>query len=183
MRLRNTLSGTVEELRPLEPGVVRMYSCGPTVYRYAHLGNLRSYLMADWIRRALEVQGLQVLHVKNITDVGHMRQEMLEQGEDRVIAAALAEGKTPQEIAEFYTQAFLRDEERLGILPATVYPKASEHVPEMVELTRRLEEQGYAYEVQGNVYYAVAQFAEYGKLSGNTQGDLLEGVRVEADPL
>ena len=94
MRLYNTLSRKVEELQPLEPGVVRMYSCGPTVYRYAHLGNLRTYLMADWIRRALEIQGLSVVHVKNITDVGHMRQEMLEQGDDKVIAAALAEGKT-----------------------------------------------------------------------------------------
>ena len=94
MRLFNTLTKRVEELHPLEPGVVRMYTCGPTVYRYAHIGNLRFYLMADWIRRVLENQALQVIHVKNITDVGHMRQEMLERGEDKVIAAAQAEGKT-----------------------------------------------------------------------------------------
>ena len=92
LRLYNTATKQVEEVRPLEPGVVKMYTCGPTVYRDAHIGNLRSYLMADWIRRALEVQGLRVSHVKNITDVGHMRQEVLEQGEDKVIAAALAAG-------------------------------------------------------------------------------------------
>ena len=183
MWLRNTLSRKVEELHPIEPGVVRMYSCGPTVYRYAHLGNLRTYLMADWIRRALEVRGLRVIHVKNITDVGHMRQEMLEQGEDKVIASALAEGKTPQEIAQFYTEAFHLDESKLGILPASHFPKATDHIQEMIQVTQRLEERGYAYAVQGNVYFAVSQFSDYGKLSGNIQGDLLEGVRVEVDPL
>ena len=183
MWLRNTLSRKVEELQPLEPGVVRMYSCGPTVYRYAHIGNLRTYLMADWIRRALEGQDLRVIHVKNITDVGHMRQEMLEQGEDKVIASALAEGKTPQEIAQFYTEAFHRDETKLGILPATYFPKATDHIQEMVQVTQKLEERGYTYEVQGNVYFAVSQFSDYGKLSGNIGGDLLEGVRAELDPL
>ena len=183
MKLYNTLYRTTEELRPLEPGVVRMYSCGPTVYRFAHLGNMRTYLMADWIRRALELQGLRVVQVKNITDVGHMRQEMLERGEDKVIASAIAEGKSPQEIAEFYTQAFHRDEARLGISPATHSPRATDHVSEMIQIIRRLEERGYAYEAQGNVYFNVSRFADYGKLSGNTQEALLEGVRVEADPL
>ncbi len=183
MRLYNTLSRQTEELQPLEPGVVRMYSCGPTVYRYAHIGNMRTYLMADWIRRSLELQGLRVIHVKNITDVGHMRQEMLEQDEDKMIASALAEGKTPQEIAEFYTQAFVRDEERLGIAPPTYTPRATDHIQEMVEIVRRLQENGYAYEVQGNVYFDVARFPDYGGLSGNIQESLLEGVRVEVDPL
>ena len=183
MRLRNTLSKVAEEVRPLEPGVVRMYTCGPTVYRYAHLGNLRSYLMADWVRRALESQGNRVVHVKNITDVGHMRQEMLETGGDKVIVEALAEGKTPQQIAQFYTGVFLRDEEKLGILPATHFPRATDHVEDMVLIIQRLEEQGYAYEVQGNVYFAVSKSPGYGRLSGNTGLDLLEGVRAEADPL
>ena len=183
MRLYNTLSRKTEELQPLEPGVVRMYSCGPTVYRFAHLGNMRTYLMADWIRRALEIQGLRVIQVKNITDVGHMRQEVLEQGEDKMIASALAEGKTPQEIAEFYTQAFYRDEEKLGISPATHSPKATDHIQEMVQIVQRLQEKGYAYEVQGNVYFDVTKFSDYGKLSGNVQESLLEGVRVEVDPL
>ncbi len=182
MRLFNTLSRSVEPFQPLEPGLVRMYSCGPTVYRHAHIGNLRTYLMADWIRRGLEAQGLSVVHVKNITDVGHMRQEMLERGEDKVIASALAEGKTPREITDFYEEAFHRDEAKLGILPATHFPRATDHIDGMVRITERLMERGYAYEVDGNVYFAVTRFPDYGRLSGNTGGDLLEGVRAEADP-
>ena len=118
LNLYNTLTKEIDEVSPLEDGVVRMYTCGPTVYRDAHIGNLRSYLMADWIRRILSAQGLDVVHIKNITDVGHMRQEMLERGEDKIIAAALEEGKTPAEIAQFYTDRFLADERKLKIQPA-----------------------------------------------------------------
>ena len=184
LRLYNTLSKQIEEVRPIEPGVVKMYTCGPTVYRDAHIGNLRSYLMADWIRRALELSDLEVVHIKNITDVGHMRQEVLEQGGDKVIAAARAEGKTPAEIAQFYTDRFLSDELKLNIKPAQEFPKATDHVPEMLEITECLVQRGLAYEVGGNVYYEVGKFGGYGKLSGNiAEGDLLEAVRVEADPL
>ncbi|HXG41138.1 MAG TPA: cysteine--tRNA ligase [Dehalococcoidia bacterium] len=183
LRLYNTLTRRTEEFRPLEPGRVRMYSCGPTVYRYAHIGNLRTYLMADWLRRVLEALGYEVVHVKNITDVGHMRQEQLERGEDKVIAAALAEGKTPQQIAQFYTEAFLRDEALLNILPAHHLPRASEHVSDMVSLVQRLLEKGHAYERQGNVYFDVSTFPAYGRLSGQTGAGLVEGVRVEPDPL
>jgi len=153
------------------------------VYRHAHIGNLRTYLIADWLRRLLEASGYRVRHVKNITDVGHMRQEMLERGEDKVIAAALAEGKTPAEIARFYTTAFLEDEEKLNILPAHVFPRASETIEEMVEMTRTLVEKEFAYESGGNVYFAVDSFPEYGKLSGQVSSGLEEGVRVQADPL
>ena len=184
LRLYNTLTKQVDEVRPVEPGIVKMYTCGPTVYRDAHIGNLRSYLMADWIRRALLLNGLQVVHIKNITDVGHMRQEVLEQGGDKIIAAAIAEGKTPAQIAQFYTDRFLNDERKLNILPAQEFPKATDHIPEMLAITERLVEQGFAYETQGNVYYAVGKFADYGKLSGNiADAQLLEAVRVEADPL
>ena len=184
LELYNTLTKQPNEVQPVESGVVKMYTCGPTVYRDAHIGNLRSYLMADWIRRALEVQGLNVVHIKNITDVGHMRQEVLEQGEDKVIAAAIAEGKTPAEIAQFYTDRFLRDEKELNIIPAQEFPKATDHIQEMLDIVERLVEKGYAYEVEGNVYFDVSAFSEYGKLSGNIQeADLLEAVRVEADPL
>ena len=182
MRLYSTLTRQKEEFVPSTRGEVRMYTCGPTVYRYAHIGNLRTYLMADWLRRTLMHLGFNVRHVKNITDVGHMRQEMLEQGEDKIIAAALAEGKTPQEIAAFYTEAFWRDEAKLNILPATVFPKATEHVPEMIALNQALAEKGYAYEVDGNLYFSVGRFPGYGRLSGNLGDDLLEGVRAEADP-
>ena len=161
-----------------------MYTCGPTVYRDAHIGNLRSYLMADWIRRALEAQELEVVHVKNITDVGHMRQEVLEQGEDKVIAAAIAEGKTPAEIAQFYTDRFFADERKVNIIPAMHFPKATDHVGEMLEIVEGLVQAGHAYEVRGNVYFNVASFEDYGRLSGNIQeAELLEAVRVEADPL
>lgn len=184
LRLYNTLTKRVDEVRPVEPGIVKMYTCGPTVYRDAHIGNLRSYLMADWIRRALQLNGLQVLHIKNITDVGHMRQEVLEQGGDKIIAAAIAEGKTPAQIAQFYTDRFLNDERKLNIIPAHEFPKATDHIPEMLAITDRLVEQGFAYETQGNVYYAVGKFADYGKLSGNiADAQLLEAVRVDADPL
>ena len=160
-----------------------MYTCGPTVYRDAHIGNLRTYMMADWIRRALIHHGLDVQHVKNITDVGHMRQELVETGGDKMILAALAEGKTVQEIAQLYAGRFHRDEERLNIMQAHVFPWASEHIPEMLSIVGTLVETGHAYEKGGNVYFDVPSFSDYGKLSRNTGADLLEGVRAEADPL
>ena len=182
LKVYNTLSKSVDPVTPIVSGRVKMYSCGPTVYRDAHIGNLRSYLMADWIRRALEVRGIEVDHVKNITDVGHMRQEMLERGEDKVIAAAIEEGKTPAEIAAFYTDRFLADEASLNIRPARWFPKATDHIEEMLEIVEHLVEKGQAYVVDGNVYFEISKFPEYGKLSGNIhEAELLEGVRVEAD--
>ncbi len=184
LKIYNTLEKTLSEVQPIEDGLVKMYTCGPTVYRDAHIGNLRSYLMADWIRRILTSQGLDVVHIKNITDVGHMRQEVLERGEDKIIAAAIEEGKTPAEIAEFYTQRFRADEEKLSIQPAHEFPKATDHIEEMLEIVEKLLEGGYAYEVDGNVYFEVSRFPDYGKLSGNIhEAELLEAVRVDADPL
>src|SRR3990172_12503104 len=134
LRIYNTLSRRKEEFVPVQPGRAAIYSCGPTVYRYVHIGNLRAFLTADLLRRALEGLGYEVTQVKNITDVGHMRQEMLERGEDKVIAAALAEGKTPKEITDFYTEAFNRDERALNVKPAHVYPRATEYIGHMVAL-------------------------------------------------
>ena len=182
LKVYNTLSRTVDPVTPIESGRVKMYSCGPTVYRDAHIGNLRTYLMADWIRRTLEARGIEVDQVKNITDVGHMRQEMLERGEDKVIAAAIEEGKTPAEIADFYTDRFLADETSLNIRPARWFPKATDHIDEMLEIVEHLVEKGQAYVVDGNVYFEISKFPEYGKLSGNIhEAELLEAVRVEAD--
>jgi cysteinyl-tRNA synthetase len=183
LRMFNTLTRSLQDFEPVGRGKAGIYTCGPTVYRYAHIGNYRSYLMADWLRRLLEAAGYTVTQVKNITDVGHMRQEMLERGEDKVIAAALAEGKTPEEIARFYTDAFLEDERKLNILPAHVFPRASSHVGEMIKLIHLLVKKGFAYEVNGNVYFHVSLFEGYGKLSGQQASGLEEGVRVEADPL
>jgi cysteinyl-tRNA synthetase len=184
LKLYDTMTRRLKEIEPLEPGLVKMYTCGPTVYRDPHIGNYRSYLMADWVRRALEFQGITVLHVKNITDVGHMRQEALEQGGDKVIAEAIARGMTPQQIAEHYTGRFIEDELKLNIIPANHFPKATDHVAEMVAIVEELVERGSAYEAGGNVYFDVSEFAGYGNLSGNTREDALqEAVRIESDPL
>jgi cysteinyl-tRNA synthetase len=183
LSVHNTLSRSVQQFAPIVLGRASIYSCGPTVYRDAHIGNLRSYLMADWLRRFLEAQGYTVRHIKNITDVGHMREDVLDRGEDKVIAAARAAGQTPQEIAAHYTQRFLTDEAKLGILPASEYPRATEYVEEMVAIIKRLVEGGYAYEAGGNVYYEVATFPGYGKLSGQLAAGLEESGRVAPDPL
>src|SRR5947208_4411540 len=134
MRIYNTLTKRIEEIVPLELGKINMYSCGPTVYRYIHIGNLRTFTTADWIRRAYEYRGFEVLHVKNITDVGHMRQEMVDRGEDKMIAQARKEGKTALQIAQFYTDAFHQDEGALNILPPQIFPRATHHIPEMIAI-------------------------------------------------
>jgi len=181
LKLYNTLTRRVEPFAPIEPGIVKLYSCGPTVYRYIHIGNLRTFLMADWLRRTLTFQGLTVRHVKNITDVGHMRVEMLDRGEDKLIAQARKEGKTSAEIAAFYTAAFLEDEQQLNILPAHVFPKATEHIPEMIEIAADLERKGLAYAAGGNVFFDVRRCPDYGKLSGNQLAGMIQSVRDEAD--
>ncbi len=183
LRIYNTLTKKTEEIHPIKAGVVSMYTCGPTVYRDAHIGNLRTYLMADWIRRVIEATGHTVYHVKNITDVGHMRQELVESGGDKVILAAMEEGRTVQDITQYYAGIFHRDEQRMNILPAHEFPWATDHITEMVDIVERLVANGYAYERGGNVYFDVPRFQDYGKLSRNTGVDLLEGVRAEADPL
>jgi len=183
LRLRNTLSRAVEPVTPIEPGRVAMYTCGPTVYRYAHVGNLRSYLLADLIRRVLLYHGIDVFHVKNITDVGHLRDEHFDRGEDRMLVQAGLESKTPAEIAAAYEAAFHADEAAVNILPANVYPRATEHIPEMVELAERLQDADLAYASDlGNLYYAVGSFPGYGRLSGNTLDALRAGHRGEIEP-
>ena len=161
---------------------VKIYSCGPTVYRSAHLGNMRTYLMADWIRRVISLDSnVNIMQVKNITDVGHMRQDRLEVGEDRVVAAAISENKTASEIADFYTLEFFRDEKKLNIIPAEFFPKATDNINEMIEIIQKLLSDGFAYEMFGNVYYKVDEWKDYGILSGNNGNDLLSAVRVEQD--
>jgi cysteinyl-tRNA synthetase len=177
MKIYNTLTRRIEDIRPLEHGKIKMYSCGPTVYRYIHIGNLRTFTMADWIRRTFEYRGYEVLHVKNITDVGHMRQEMVDRGEDKILAQARKEGKTALQIAQFYTDAFHEDEQKLNIQPATIFPRATEHIAEMIEIIQGLLEKDIAYEVNGNIYFDIRRFPEYGKLSGNQLENMLAGVR------
>jgi cysteinyl-tRNA synthetase len=159
-----------------------MYSCGPTVYRYAHVGNLRTFLLPDLIRRTLLYHGIEVVHVQNITDVGHMRDERFDRGEDRMLVAAGLENKTPAEIADAYEAAFHADEALVNILPAHAFPRATEHIPEMIELAERLVDAGYAYvSDHGNIYYSVASFPDYGRLSGNSLDELRAGHRGHVD--
>jgi cysteinyl-tRNA synthetase len=179
----NTLTRATEPVRPRTPGRLSMYSCGPTVYRYAHVGNLRTFLLADLVRRALEAGGVEVRQVQNITDVGHMTNERFDRGEDRMLVAARLEDKSPAEIAEHYTRAFLEDAAALNLQPAAEYPRASDYVPQMLELVAKLLERGHAYEVEGTVYFSVESFPGYGRLSRNTLDRLRAGHRQEeVDP-
>jgi cysteinyl-tRNA synthetase len=182
LRLFNTYTGRLEELCPLEPGRVQMYHCGPTVYDHLHVGNYRSFLFADLLRRAVEFAGLEVLQVMNITDVGHLREEATDSGEDKIEAAARREKTDPWAIAAKYTEEFFKTLKILGAQPAHVYPRATAHIPEMLDNIRRLLERGHAYVVGGNVYYEVSTFPAYGKLSGNMPGQLQAGKRVEINP-
>ncbi|MHB8940346.1 MAG: cysteine--tRNA ligase [Desulfobacteria bacterium] len=161
---------------PADPERVRIYTCGPTVYRYAHIGNLRTYLLTDLLVRILRFLGYGTFAVQNITDMGHMHQERLEEGEDKVIAAARAAGRSAREIAAFFTEAFFRDCRRMAFLPADAYPRASEHVPEMISLVRALEERGAVYEEGGYLYFDVSKVPGYGVLSGTALG---EGIPAE----
>jgi cysteinyl-tRNA synthetase len=183
MRLYNSLTRRVEDVRPLEEGHVTMYTCGPTVYRYAHLGNLRTFMLADLIRRALEFEGLRVTQIMNITDVGHMTDESSAEAVDKMLLAVEDEGLEPLEIAQKYSEAVFEEAAAVGIRPADRYPKATEHIPEMLDLTRTLVDQGHAYLTEtGSVYYDVTSFPDYGKLSGNTLENLREGHRdLETD--
>jgi cysteinyl-tRNA synthetase len=184
MRLYNSLSREVEEVKPVDGRTVKMYSCGPTVYRYIHIGNMRSFMLGDVIRRGLRLEGQDVLWVMNITDVGHMTDEITDTGRDKMELAEADEGLSAREIADKYTQAFLEDADLVGIQRADVYPRATDHIPEMIAIIQTLIEKGHAYEVGGNVYYDVTTFPDYGKLSGNTLEKLRAGHRqeLEIDP-
>ncbi|HXJ64448.1 MAG TPA: cysteine--tRNA ligase [Actinomycetota bacterium] len=184
MRLYNALTRQVEEVKPADGSTVKIYSCGPTVYRYAHIGNMRTFMLGDLIRRALRFEGQRVVQVMNVTDVGHMTDDVSQESRDRMDIAVADEGLSPQEIAAKYTKAFLEDEAAVNIEPADHYPKATDHIPEMIELTAKLIERGLAYEVGGNVYFDVHAFPDYGRLSGNTLEQLRAGHRqeLEVDP-
>ena len=156
---------------PADPARVRIYTCGPTVYRYAHIGNLRTYLLTDLLVRTLRFLGYGTFAVQNITDMGHMHQEQLEAGEDKVVAAARAAGKSAREIAAFFTEAFFRDGRHMAFFPADVYPRASEHVPEMIALVSALEERGAVYGEGGYLYFDVTKTPGYGVFSGTVLGE------------
>jgi len=182
VRLYNTFTRAKEELQPLRDGVVRIYSCGPTVYRYVHIGNLRTFMLPDLLRRSLDYLGYQTEQVMNITDVGHLTDDTFDRGEDKMLVSARLENKSPKEIAEHYTTAFMDDAAKLNIRRADQYPHATHYIPQMIDLIEKLIAGGHAYEVGGNVYYDIASFPAYGKLSRNTTDKLLAGARGEVDP-
>jgi cysteinyl-tRNA synthetase len=173
--LYNTLSRSKGLFTPLHPPHVDIYSCGPTVYRDIHIGNFRSFMTSDWLRRMLEYNGYDVLLVRNITDVGHLQNDDVETGEDKLENEARTTGRSAYEIADYYTQKYLKDSDELNILPPQINPKATEHIPEMQAMTEKLVEKRLAYVANGNVYYDVSRFPNYGELSGNTVENLREG--------
>ena len=184
MRLFDSLTRDLLEVTPVDGNTVKIYSCGPTVYRYIHIGNMRSFMLGDLIRRALRFEGREVRWIMNITDVGHMTDEVSDTGRDKMELAEADEGLSAAEIAAKYTNAFLKDADLVGIERADLYPRATEHIGEMIALIEDLIEKGHAYEVDGSVYYDVTTFPGYGKLSGNTLDRLRAGHRqeLEVDP-
>jgi cysteinyl-tRNA synthetase len=180
LRLFNTLSRGLEEFRPLEAGRVGLYACGPTVYNFAHIGNLRTYIFEDLLVRTLRELGFEVRHVMNVTDVGHLTSDA-DQGEDKMLKAAREKGQSVWEIAEFYTRAFFEDCAALHILRPTVVCRATEHIQDMVALIQRLERRGFTYRAGGNVYFDIGRLPDYGKLAGQNLEELKAGARVEVD--
>ncbi|MGE5764295.1 MAG: cysteine--tRNA ligase, partial [Mycobacterium leprae] len=182
----DTRARRVVQVGPADGRQLKVYACGPTVYRYAHVGNLRTYLLGDLVRRIAEAARVRTTVVQNITDVGHLADDTAVDatGEDKVLAQARAEGKTAQDLARFYEAAFHRDLAALNVRPADAYPRASESIPLMVDLVARLLERGHAY-VGGDrsVFFAARSFPSYGEISGNRLDDLQPGHRVEGtDP-
>jgi cysteinyl-tRNA synthetase len=182
VRVYNTLTRQKEDLRAIQPGMVRIYSCGPTVYRYVHIGNLRTFMLPDLLRRSLEYLGYRTEQVMNITDVGHLTDDTFDRGEDKMLVSARLESKSPEEIAAYYTKAFMEDAALVNIRPPDHNPRATEYIPQMLDLIATLIAKGHAYEVDGTVYYDIASFPAYGRLSRNTTDKLLAGSRGEVDP-
>ncbi len=180
LRLYNSLAKTEEDFVSLKPGHVSMYTCGPTVYGRPHIGNYSSFLMADLLRRWLEVSGYTVTHVKNITDVGHLVADA-DEGEDKLEKQARAEKSDPLAIAKKYTEQYLDDEKVLNLLEPAHRPRATEFVSQMITIIESLVASGHAYETDDGVYFSVETFPEYGKLSGNTLDAIEAGARIEVD--
>ncbi|MDD4628306.1 MAG: cysteine--tRNA ligase [Candidatus Peribacteraceae bacterium] len=182
LRLYNTLTKREEEFHPMKGKHVGMYTCGPTVYGRPHIGNYSSFLMADLLRRWLEVLGYEVRHVKNITDVGHLVADR-DEGEDKVEKQAKEEQVDPLAIARKYTEQYLADEKILNMLEPYARPRATETIKEMIEIVQVLLKKGHAYETEDGIYFSVETFPAYGALSGNTLKNLSAGARVEVDEM
>ncbi|UCH22083.1 MAG: cysteine--tRNA ligase [Deltaproteobacteria bacterium] len=179
--LYNTLTRKKEEFEPINADQVGLYTCGPTVYNYAHIGNLRTYIFEDILKRVLIYNGFKVKHVMNITDVGHLTGDR-DMGEDKIETGAAREGKSAWDIAEFYTQAFKQDIDHLNILAPDIWCKATDTIPEQIALVRTLEEKGYTYKTSDGIYFDTSKVKDYAKLSNQNIQALQEGARVEKNP-
>ena len=166
----NTLSGSQEPFTPIEEGIVKMYTCGPTVYDYAHIGNFRAYVFEDLLRRYLKYKGYEVVQVMNLTDV-----------DDKTIRDSNEAGRELNEYTKKYIDAFFEDLDTLNIERAEYYPRATEHIPEMISMVKTLLDKGYAYENDGSIYFRIAQFPGYGKLSKKDIDQNIAGSRVDHD--
>ncbi len=180
LQFYNSLSRSLEDFKPLHEGRVSFYACGPTVYNYAHIGNLRAYVFDDVLRRTLEYLGFEVEHVMNITDVGHLTDDA-DDGEDKMMKSSRESGKSVWDIAAFYTEAFFTDTDRLNILRPSVACAATEHIEDMIKLIQRIEANGYTYQAGGNVYFDTAKFADYGKLALLDRQEQKAGARIMVD--
>jgi len=181
LQLYNTMTRQKEIFTPIKPPHVGLYTCGPTVYNFAHIGNLRTYVFSDILKRVLTYSGFNVKHVMNITDVGHLTGDR-DMGEDKLESGARREGKSAWEIAEYYTQAFKKDLKKLNILEPTIWCKATDTIDDQIALIRTLEEKGYTYRTSDGIYFDTAKFPDYTKLSHQDLDALKEGARVERNP-
>jgi len=181
LSLYNTLSRKKEEFKTIKQGAVGLYTCGPTVYNYAHIGNLRTYIFEDVLKRVMVYNGYRVKHVMNITDVGHLTGDR-DMGEDKMEKGAAREGKTAWDIAAFYTEAFKKDIAHLNILEPDIWIRATDTIPEQIALTEALEEKGFTYRTRDGIYFDTSKFKAYGKLSVQNLDALKEGARVEKNP-
>lgn len=180
MKLHNTLTRRKDEFAPLVPGKVGIYTCGPTVYMYSHIGNFRAYVFSDTLRRVMEYLGYEVRHVMNVTDVGHLTSDE-DTGEDKLEKSAASEGKTPEEIARFYEDAFWQDAGKLNILKPHVVCHATKHVAEMIELVKRIEANGFAYHTSVGLIFDTGKYREYAALSRLNLDKQQAGARVAVD--
>jgi cysteinyl-tRNA synthetase len=184
MRIYNSLSKQIEDFKPIEPDLVKMYSCGPTVYMYPHIGNWRTFIFADMLYRELRLNGYKVDYIMNMTDVGHLFEDSgdPEGGEDKIEKQAVEEGKSAKEIVEFYIKEFLRDYKELNITEPRKFTRASEYIDDQIDLIATLEEKGYTYATSDGVYFDTSKFKKYGELSGLTIENIKEGARIDPNP-
>ncbi|MFZ1970945.1 MAG: cysteine--tRNA ligase [Candidatus Nanoarchaeia archaeon] len=177
LKIYNTLTRKKETFKPIKGKTIGMYSCGPTVYWYQHIGNMRSYIFSDILKRVLEYDGYKVKHVINITDVGHLTSDA-DEGEDKIEKEAKKEGKTAKEITSYYFSIFLEDFKKLNIIEPTIWTKATDNIKEQIELIKRLETKGYTYKTSDGIYFDTSKFKDYSKLGRLNIKDLQAGKRV-----